>query len=86
MNGINPTLVMTRIMDYDEQVTSLKPVIEDKLGRRHPLHGRASTANEQAEVALFLASDAASFLTGQQGRTQDFSKGGALYIVRPPAR
>jgi 3-oxoacyl-[acyl-carrier protein] reductase len=42
----------------------LSPKLREKVLERFPL-GRFATAGEVAQVALFLASDAASFVTGE---------------------
>ncbi|RUS68785.1 hypothetical protein EGW08_023452 [Elysia chlorotica] len=64
INAINPTVVKTRIFRdlpgdfYESEAVQF-------VSEAHPLHGRLSTPEEQADVILFLASDAASFVTGQ---------------------
>jgi 3-oxoacyl-[acyl-carrier protein] reductase len=42
----------------------LSPELREKVLARFPL-GRFATVDEVAQVALFLASDAASFVTGE---------------------
>ncbi|KAK3720227.1 hypothetical protein RRG08_007851 [Elysia crispata] len=53
INAINPTFVDTWIFRHVENYPS------------HPLHGRKYTPEEQGEVILFLASDAARFVSGE---------------------
>ncbi|XP_005094556.1 oxidoreductase asL5 [Aplysia californica] len=65
VNAINPTLVYTRIHERQGDGEAHRERLHEYLGRRHPLHARASTPEEQAEVAVFLASDGAGFVTGQ---------------------
>lgn len=63
VNAICPGLIETgmtqRAFDYARETGK-----EDKLGQLNPLR-RAGRAQEIAEVALFLASDAASYVNGQ---------------------
>lgn len=63
VNAICPGLIETgmtqRAFDYAREVGK-----EDKLGQLNPLR-RAGRPEEIAEVALFLASDAASYVNGQ---------------------
>ena len=40
-------------------------VIEKQEGPKHPLGGRCAALEEVSEAAVFLVSDAASFITGQ---------------------
>ncbi|XP_005094557.1 3-oxoacyl-[acyl-carrier-protein] reductase FabG [Aplysia californica] len=65
VNAINPTIVLTRLHERQGQGEARKRELEENMGRRHPLHARSSTPEEQAEVAVFLASDGAGFVTGQ---------------------
>ncbi|GFR95101.1 short-chain dehydrogenase [Elysia marginata] len=64
INAINPTIVRTRIFRENPE-----DFHDSELGQffaqSHPLHGRASKPEEQAEVILFLSSPAANFITGE---------------------
>ncbi|KAI8797657.1 3-oxoacyl-[acyl-carrier-protein] reductase FabG [Biomphalaria glabrata] len=63
VNAINPTLVKTNVYrSYNAE--GVATFMED-YGRLHPLHGRNSTCEEQANVILFLASSDANFVTGE---------------------
>uniref|UniRef100_A0A0B7ABY1 Ketoreductase domain-containing protein n=1 Tax=Arion vulgaris TaxID=1028688 RepID=A0A0B7ABY1_9EUPU len=64
VNAINPTLVWTRIFRTSDQTEEVATYLE-RCAAAHPLHGRASTAEEQAEVIVFLSSSAARFVTGE---------------------
>ncbi|CAG5125260.1 unnamed protein product [Candidula unifasciata] len=64
VNAVNPTLVFTRIYRSSDDDPGVDKFLKD-CAAAHPLHGRASTAEEQAEVIVFLASDAARFVTGE---------------------
>ncbi|GFR93737.1 3-oxoacyl-[acyl-carrier-protein] reductase FabG-like Protein [Elysia marginata] len=64
VNAINPTLVITKLFrDQAENIESTE--FGQFIAKSHPLHGRASEPEEQAEVVLFLASSAARFITGE---------------------
>lgn len=65
VNAINPTLVSTNIYRYHTGDPAANSAFQDQYSRLHPLYGRASTPEEQAEVIAFLASKAANFVTGQ---------------------
>ncbi|CAL1545834.1 unnamed protein product [Lymnaea stagnalis] len=66
VNAVNPTLVSTNIYrHYGVNATEANTTFLDKYARLHPLHGRASTPEEQAEVIVFLSSKAANFVSGQ---------------------
>ncbi|KAK0047969.1 3-oxoacyl-[acyl-carrier-protein] reductase FabG [Biomphalaria pfeifferi] len=65
VNAINPTSVSsTRLERYycSEEESKLSYL---KYASNQPLHRRNSTPEEQAQTILFLASPAASFITGQ---------------------
>ncbi|CAG5125261.1 unnamed protein product [Candidula unifasciata] len=64
VNAVNPTLVWTRIYRDSDHGPEFDKFLQ-LCAAAHPLYGRASTAEEQAEVIVFLASDAARFVTGQ---------------------
>jgi NAD(P)-dependent dehydrogenase (short-subunit alcohol dehydrogenase family) len=60
VNGIAPGPVET-----DKGALQMLPGVLDGIRRRHPLGRRLASASEIAAVAVFLASDAASWITGQ---------------------
>ncbi len=60
VNCINPGLIATDMTDWVMKDPQILPVILDKI----PLH-RAGEPDEIAKVAVFLASDDASYVTGQ---------------------
>ncbi|CAL1541397.1 unnamed protein product [Lymnaea stagnalis] len=66
VNAVNPGLVSNTLIarHYKGNPQQLKAYL-DSIAAKHPLRGRASTAEEQAEVVSFLASERASFVTGQ---------------------
>ena len=59
VNAISPSVMETEMV-RDALTTSLR----ENLLKRFPL-GRLATADDVAQLALFLASDAASFITGE---------------------
>jgi NAD(P)-dependent dehydrogenase (short-subunit alcohol dehydrogenase family) len=61
VNAIGPGWVMT---DLVREAIEIGRLNEDEIKRKTPLR-RLATAVEIAEVALFLASDASSYITGQ---------------------
>ena len=60
VNCINPGLIATDMTDWVMKDAQILPIILDKI----PLH-RAGEPDEIAKVAVFLASDDASYVTGQ---------------------
>ncbi|BFZ17821.1 hypothetical protein BsWGS_20860 [Bradybaena similaris] len=80
VNAINPTLVWTRIYRGADQDPEVAKFMQD-CAAAHPLHGRASTAEEQAEVIAFLASHGARFVTGECIKVD----GAATLIGVPPS-
>ena len=64
INAINPTLTRTRIF-RDCPFNFLESSLGQFCADSHPLHGRLSKPEEQGEVILFLASDAARFVSGE---------------------
>lgn len=80
MNAVNPTFVWTRIYRGTDQEPEVAKFLQD-CAVAHPLHGRASTAEEQAEVIAFLASDGARFVTGECVKVD----GAATLIGIPPS-
>ncbi|GFR66948.1 3-oxoacyl-[acyl-carrier-protein] reductase FabG [Elysia marginata] len=67
INATNPTFVNnTRVMrDATTKWKSLDTVMEKVYRQETPLQGQFSGLDEQAEVILFLASNAARFIHGQ---------------------
>ncbi|HEV7578026.1 MAG TPA: glucose 1-dehydrogenase [Caldimonas sp.] len=59
VNAISPGLVETDMVS-----AFLTPAVKERVLTRFPM-GRLSSADDVASMALFLASDAASFVTGQ---------------------
>jgi NAD(P)-dependent dehydrogenase (short-subunit alcohol dehydrogenase family) len=64
VNCICPGAIQTAISQSTEQRNVEKVKIEGKFTRGIPLHNKPGTAEQVAELALFLASDAASHITG----------------------
>ncbi|KAH9495432.1 hypothetical protein Btru_015096 [Bulinus truncatus] len=63
VNAIRPSLAKTNMFrDFNKE--TMNTFYED-FGRLHPLHGRNSTCEEQANTILFLASSDASLITGE---------------------
>lgn len=60
VNCINPGLIATDMTDWVMKDEQILPIILDKI----PMH-RAGAPDEIAKVAVFLASDDASYVTGQ---------------------
>lgn len=60
INAICPGVVIT---DMVHRITKHDPAVEDRYAKLQPM-GRMGTPDEIAEVALFLCSDASSFMTG----------------------
>jgi 3-oxoacyl-[acyl-carrier protein] reductase len=58
VNAIAPSSILT-----EKVQANMAPAVQDKVAAMHPL-GRMGTTGDVAATALFLASDAASFLTG----------------------
>ena len=66
INAINPTYVPTRVLrDASDMIKMIEPVMGKVFENEAPLQGQTSGAEEQAEVILFLASDAARMVHGQ---------------------
>ncbi|CAL1532656.1 unnamed protein product [Lymnaea stagnalis] len=66
VNTVNPSYIPTRIRRaYDPNVEAAALAWSQKELAVQPLQGRAGTAQDVAEAAAFLASDAAGFITGQ---------------------
>jgi NAD(P)-dependent dehydrogenase (short-subunit alcohol dehydrogenase family) len=78
VNAINPTLVWTKIFRKSEDTPEVRAFLNE-CAALHPLHGRTSTPEEQAETILFLASDAARFITGECVKVD----GGATLVCMP---
>jgi len=88
VNSISPGPVLTGIFgkgagldpaQADQDATRLEPVFRARLKAYQPI-GRAGTPADVAAVALWLASDASSFVTGQ-----DLAVDGGILAGRPPA-
>ena len=56
---------MTGIVQRYTEANNGTKKLFDEFAAKHPLEGRCSTPKEQAEVVVFLASDRASFVTGE---------------------
>lgn len=65
VNAISPALIRTPIQAKFGLPAEVQAHVEQSYKTRIPL-GRFGQANEVAKVALFLASDAASFITGTE--------------------
>jgi NAD(P)-dependent dehydrogenase (short-subunit alcohol dehydrogenase family) len=87
VNSISPGPVLTGIFGKgagldparaDQDATRLEPVFRARLEAYQPI-GRAGTPADVAAVALWLASDASSFVTGQ-----DLAVDGGILAGRPP--
>jgi 3-oxoacyl-[acyl-carrier protein] reductase len=63
VNAIAPGLVITELPQTGRSPEAFKAFMDEEIAKT-PL-GRAGTAQDVAKLALFLASDEASFLTGQ---------------------
>ena len=62
--GIRVNAIAPGVIETDMVREHLSPELREKVLARFPL-GRFATVEEVAQVALFLASDAASFVTGE---------------------
>jgi 3-oxoacyl-[acyl-carrier protein] reductase len=62
--GIRVNAISPGVIETDMVREHMSPALRDKILARFPL-GRFATLDEVAKVALFLASDAASFITGE---------------------
>ncbi|XP_059162066.1 uncharacterized oxidoreductase TM_0325-like [Physella acuta] len=65
VNSINPTLTTSRIYRTYTSDPAGTASFMTNYASLHPLHQRESTPEEQASVIVFLASQSASFITGQ---------------------
>jgi 3-oxoacyl-[acyl-carrier protein] reductase len=63
VNAIAPGLVITELTQTGRSPEAFKAFVDEEI-KKTPL-GRAGTVQDVAKLALFLASDEASFLTGQ---------------------
>ncbi len=64
INAICPGAIDTEISDNTEKRNVEKVKIETKSEREIPLHNKPGSSEQVAELALFLASDASSHITG----------------------
>ena len=62
--GIRVNAIAPAVLETDMVREHLTAPLREKLMQRFPL-GRLATADDVAQLALFLASDAASFITGE---------------------
>ena len=63
VNAIAPGLVITELTHLGRSPEAYKAFIDEEISNT-PV-GRAGTVQDMAKLALFIASDDASFLTGQ---------------------
>ncbi|KAI4462417.1 hypothetical protein MML48_4g00011447 [Holotrichia oblita] len=64
VNGINPGGVQTNLLHASGLDKKTVNYLMEKGGKFHPL-GRIGTVDDTSEAIMFLASDKASFITGQ---------------------
>ena len=81
VNGIGPDLTQTPQVDY---ITDYEDA-EDLWPSWAPV-GRLGWPEDQARVALFLASDLSSYVTGHNIPVDGGSKAGAGWFYSPTAR
>jgi 2-hydroxycyclohexanecarboxyl-CoA dehydrogenase len=82
VNGIAPDLTQTPQVDY----TSSVPPEQQHLWESWAPVGRVGTPEEQAEVVLFLASDASRFVTGHTIPTDGGTLAGGGWFWSPSRR
>ena len=82
VNGIAPDLTQTPQVDYTSQV----PPEQQHLWETWAPVGRVGTPEEQAEVVLFLASDASRFVTGHTIPTDGGTLAGGGWFWSPARR
>ncbi|GFO26945.1 3-oxoacyl-[acyl-carrier-protein] reductase fabg [Plakobranchus ocellatus] len=67
-NSVNPSYVATNVLrsfPIQRSLPEAAAAVGEQEAHKHPLEGRCATVEEVAEAVVFLASDAASFITGQ---------------------
>ena len=64
LEGIRVNAIAPAVLETDMVRDQLTPLLREKILARIPL-GRLGTPEDVAQLALFLASDAASFITGE---------------------
>lgn len=62
-NSVHPAYIKTQMAEHAAEATERTM---EEMGSRIPLYQRISTADEVADVVVFLASDAARFMTGSE--------------------
>ncbi|MBO0455038.1 SDR family NAD(P)-dependent oxidoreductase [Candidatus Enterococcus murrayae] len=62
-NSVHPAYIKTQMAEHAAEATERTM---EEMGGRIPLYQRISTANEVADVVVFLASDASRFMTGSE--------------------
>ncbi|GFS15665.1 3-oxoacyl-[acyl-carrier-protein] reductase FabG [Elysia marginata] len=68
VNSVNPSYVATNVLrsfPMQRSLAEAAAAVGEQEGPKHPLGGRCASLQEVAEAAVFLVSDAASFITGQ---------------------
>jgi len=63
VNSIHPAYIKTQMAEHAAEATERTM---EEMGSRIPLYQRISTADEVADVVIFLASDASHFMTGSE--------------------
>ncbi|WP_144808902.1 SDR family NAD(P)-dependent oxidoreductase [Enterococcus casseliflavus] len=63
VNSVHPAYIKTQMAEHAAEATERTM---DEMGSRIPLYQRISTADEVADVVIFLASDASHFMTGSE--------------------
>lgn len=62
-NSVHPAYIKTQMAEHAAEATERTM---EEMGSRIPLYQRISTADEVADVVVFLASDASRFMTGSE--------------------
>lgn len=63
VNSVHPAYINTQMAEHAAQATDRTM---EEMGERIPLHNRISTADEVADVVVFLATDGSRFMTGSE--------------------
>lgn len=63
VNSVHPAYINTQMAEHAAQATDRTM---EEMGERIPLHNRISTADEVADVVVFLATDGSRFMTGAE--------------------